>query len=129
MAGKKIDISALSLADLRVLSEEIVQEITNRAEAEKKALLSEFESRAKASGFTLSDLLGETTDAKKPTKKEGKPRKSGSVPPKYRNPKNSLETWTGRGRLPVWAREFKGAGGNLDDCLIEAKTASLLPTK
>lgn len=26
----------------------------------------------------------------------------GKVPPKYRNPENPLETWSGRGRMPLW---------------------------
>ena len=32
---------------------------------------------------------------------------------KYRNPENPEQTWTGRGKTPVWAR-----GVDLDNCLI-----------
>jgi DNA-binding protein H-NS len=32
------------------------------------------------------------------------------VPPKYRNPKDKEQTWTGRGRMPLWAAELHAAG-------------------
>jgi DNA-binding protein H-NS len=39
--------------------------------------------------------------------------------PTYRNPRNSAETWTGRGRQPKWVREALAAGACLDDLLID----------
>lgn len=32
------------------------------------------------------------------------------IPPKYRNPKDKAQTWTGRGRMPLWAAELHAAG-------------------
>ena len=32
------------------------------------------------------------------------------VAPKYRNPANAEQTWTGRGRTPVWVQELQTAG-------------------
>ncbi|WP_346771378.1 H-NS histone family protein [Bradyrhizobium sp. 192] len=40
------------------------------------------------------------------------------VRPKYRNPKNPAETWSGRGRLPRWLQPQLRAGRKLDDFLI-----------
>ena len=37
------------------------------------------------------------------------------VAPKYRNPKDPSQTWTGRGRRPTWIVE---AGGNIERFLI-----------
>ncbi len=37
--------------------------------------------------------------------KRKKSRSRGPVPPKYRNPDNPGETWTGRGRQPKWVEE------------------------
>jgi DNA-binding protein H-NS len=102
--------------------------MVRREKAEKASLLAEFENRAKASGFTLSDLFGDSVEAKMPAKRSGKGQAS-TIPPKYRNPQNSLETWTGRGRFPAWVKELKEAGGNLDACLIDPKPASLLLTE
>lgn len=39
-------------------------------------------------------------------------------PPKYQNPANPAETWSGRGRAPEWARKAREAG-TLEDCLIK----------
>lgn len=41
------------------------------------------------------------------------------VRPKYRNPKNPAETWSGRGRLPRWLRPQLRGGRKLDDFLID----------
>ena len=32
------------------------------------------------------------------------------IAPKYRNPKDKAQTWTGRGRMPLWAAELHAAG-------------------
>ena len=40
------------------------------------------------------------------------------VPPKYKNPGNPTEIWSGRGRQPLWVREKLEAGGKLDQFLI-----------
>ncbi len=34
----------------------------------------------------------------------------GKVAPKYRNPANAEQTWTGRGKAPLWAQELRTAG-------------------
>ncbi len=38
--------------------------------------------------------------------------------PAYRNPCNSAETWTGRGRKPKWVREALARGVHLQDLAI-----------
>jgi DNA-binding protein H-NS len=40
------------------------------------------------------------------------------VPPKYRNPADKTQTWTGRGRMPAWAEELSEAG-KLEKALIK----------
>jgi DNA-binding protein H-NS len=40
------------------------------------------------------------------------------VLPKYKNPKNPAEIWSGRGKQPLWLREQLEAGKNLDQFLI-----------
>lgn len=32
------------------------------------------------------------------------------VPPKYRNPRDKEQIWSGRGRMPLWAAELRAAG-------------------
>ena len=40
------------------------------------------------------------------------------VLPKYRNPKNHAETWSGRGKQPHWVRAQLKAGKKLEHFLI-----------
>ncbi|MDA9463554.1 MULTISPECIES: H-NS histone family protein [Bradyrhizobium] len=40
------------------------------------------------------------------------------VLPKYRNPKNPSETWSGRGKQPRWLKAQLRAGKKLNDLLI-----------
>ncbi len=40
------------------------------------------------------------------------------VAPKYRNPQDKFQTWTGRGRMPAWAAELSEAG-KLEKALIK----------
>jgi DNA-binding protein H-NS len=61
---------------------------------------------AEEAGFDLRELFG-------------KGSKKGSVAVKYRDPKNSENTWTGRGRMPRWmAAATKGGKAKKDDFLI-----------
>jgi len=40
------------------------------------------------------------------------------VLPKYKNPKNPTEIWSGRGKQPLWVREQLEEGKKLDQFLI-----------
>lgn len=42
------------------------------------------------------------------------------VLPKYRNPKDPAETWSGRGKQPYWVRVQLQSGKKLDDLRISA---------
>jgi DNA-binding protein H-NS len=45
--------------------------------------------------------------------------KGRKVKPKYRNPDNRSETWTGRGRMPVWMTAMVRKGKKPVDFLIK----------
>ncbi len=78
----------------------------------------------KSAGWTFEELYGKSGDssapaaAKKPRKAAAK-RSTGKVPPKYRNPANEKETWTGRGRPPRWLAGELAAGRKLEEFLIQ----------
>jgi DNA-binding protein H-NS len=40
------------------------------------------------------------------------------VAPKYRNPGDASQTWTGRGRQPAWVAEALAGGARLEDLAI-----------
>ncbi len=94
---------------------------------------------AKADGYTIAELFGGKAAAKKaaPAKKAAKKsaekatkkaakaaktaklRKPGKkVAPKYRNPANTKELWSGRGKQPRWLAEQVKKGKKVEDFLI-----------
>ncbi|MGY6703842.1 H-NS histone family protein [Roseinatronobacter sp.] len=102
-----IDLNELSLADLKKLQKDVAKAIESFHDRERKAAIAELEVVAKERGFTLAQLLDETVV---------KPRKP--VAPKYANPADPSETWSGRGRKPRWVVAALDAGKNLDDLAI-----------
>lgn len=88
---------------------------------DKKAALKAAEAAAKAHGFSLDELTtGEATEKPAPRSKRSKANADGraKVAPKYRNPNNPEETWSGRGRAPGWMAAHIQAGGKKDDLAI-----------
>ena len=97
-------------AERDVLSAQIDQAIqSQRAEAiqNAKKIIANF-------GLTARDLgLG---GAAATTKKSGDAR--AAVAPKYRDPQNPSNTWTGRGKPPRWLASAMAAGKSKDAFLI-----------
>lgn len=77
---------------------------------------------AKSEGYTIQELFGTAgaTAATKTTRRRS--TKSGStgrkIAPKYRNPQDAKQTWTGRGRAPLWFNALIESGKTRDDLLI-----------
>lgn len=83
---------------------------------------------AKADGYTIAELFGDAATAPAPSapagrtaRKSTKGRSLGKVAPKYRNPENPKETWSGRGMQPRWLAEQVKRGKSAADFLISAK--------
>lgn len=66
--------------------------------------------------ITSGDLDGEV-DSKVDRSVSNDADKRRTVLPKYANPSNPDEKWTGRGRSPIWAQKLKDAG-TLEAALI-----------
>ena len=99
----------MGLAELRKLPAIINAKIAEREKAEKDAARAELAELAKTKGFEIEDLFGGSTKA-------GKVKTP--VPPKYRNPADQSQTWSGRGRKPKWIEEALASGGQLEDFRI-----------
>lgn len=102
-------LERMSYAELKAIAPIVARKITEREKAERDAVKSELAALAREKGFEMAELFG---DAPKPA------REKKSVPPKYRNPADATQTWTGRGRKPKWIEEALASGGALDDFLI-----------
>ncbi len=91
-------------------------------------VLAQIVNMAKEAGLTASDIAKALSSGKPAkTAKAPKAAKKGAlagkkVAPKYRNPANSEQTWTGRGVSPTWVQALKAAG-TLDSALIAQSTA------
>ena len=102
-------LDRMSYAELKAIAPLVAMKITEREKAERDAVKAELKELAKSKGFEFDELFGNGSKSAKEKK---------TVPPKYRNPADSLQTWTGRGRMPGWLQDALAAGGNKDDFLI-----------
>lgn len=113
----KINLKGMTRKELEKLKTDIDKQLEKVAEDEKKAALIAAEKAAKAHGYSLAELSGVKAPrkaAKPAAKKDGRSK----VAPKYKNPENESETWTGRGRKPKWVEAYLAAGGDLENILI-----------
>ena len=77
----------------------------------------------KLSGLSLAEVYP-TRGGKKTSSKKG----TGSVAPKYRNPSNPSETWSGRGRQPLWFAEAIKKRGVTAESLLIGGTPKAIPS-
>ena len=115
--------SSWTLAKLEKERDKIDRAIKTKQGVEKKSVIAEIRKIARKSGFDVSELFdGESSTASAPKRKvRGKKKSSGrygKVKPKYRNPADASETWTGRGRTPLWMQAQLEKGRKKEDFLI-----------
>jgi len=96
----------LSLNELMVTRTEIDKLIKIRQKEVKNELLRDFKQKAESVGIDFNELIA---PAQKAASKKS---------PKYRNPTNEKETWSGRGRQPQWVQEELSKGRKLEDLAI-----------
>ena len=94
-----IDLNSLSLKELKELQSSVNKAVNGFEDRKRKEALLQVEEAARALGFTLSELTGTAV-----------PRKRSPAVPKYANPANKSETWSGRGRKPRWFAAALKAG-------------------
>ncbi len=100
----QIKLEKLSLEELKDLRKRVDAAIKDFEKRRKREALVAAQKAAQDHGFSLDDILSE---------------KSGSKGlPKYANPANPEQTWTGRGRQPSWVKEALAKGKSLDDLAI-----------
>jgi len=99
----------MSLKDLLELETKVQTAITTAKERERNELKQKIEELASDSGFSVEELF---------TRGRGS-LKGRTVAPKYINPDNKAETWTGRGRKPKWLVEKIANGADIEEFAIE----------
>jgi DNA-binding protein H-NS len=114
MGLSKFDLKSLSIDELWALHEEVSTMLSERILAEKRALEVRL---ARLNG----GLVGKTTTARSASNVSARRigrRKYPPVLPKYQNPGNSSETWSGRGKQPRWLVSQLKAGKKINEFLI-----------
>jgi len=92
-----IDLNSMSKDELLDLSKSIDKALDGFEKRQKEAALAAAKRAAEEHGFSLEDILGKKAAGK-------------TAIPKYRNPADPSQTWTGRGRQPAWYKAAIGAG-------------------
>ncbi|PTE16718.1 transcriptional regulator, partial [Cereibacter changlensis JA139] len=93
------DLNEMSLAELKALQKDVLRAIDSFEKRRKAQAVSALENAAKEMGFSLAELLGQQAG-----------RRRSVAMPKYANPADPSDTWSGRGRQPHWFRDALAAG-------------------
>ncbi|WP_376875725.1 H-NS family nucleoid-associated regulatory protein [Albirhodobacter sp. R86504] len=101
------NLDVLSLPELKDLRSRVERAINSYEERKKHEALVELEETARKMGYSLADLTGVHVA-----------RKRKAVEPKYANPADPSDTWTGRGRKPRWVVEALESGKTMEDISI-----------
>jgi DNA-binding protein H-NS len=113
-------LSELSVRELREVIAQAEALHSRKRDQEKGAFLDEVRRMAAERGLDVADVFASPSRARAtPTVK---------APPKYRNPDNPRQVWSGRGRAPAWAAPYKKAG-KLDQIAIADVVASSRPSR
>ena len=104
-----LDISGMSEKELMKLKEDIDGEMKRREKSKLDDARKAAEEAAKKHGYSLSDILGE--GGRKSSKKP-------AAAPKYRNPDDPDQTWSGRGRQPAWFKDAVGKGRSAESMAV-----------
>ncbi len=107
------DLSQMSMDELLKYQADIAAAMEAKKSEELKSVQAELlllDHKAQQLGSSALELLGGNKAGKAPKAKAA---------PKYAHPENAAETWSGRGRMPVWMKEYVDNGGDKDDLLIK----------
>ena len=119
-----IDINTLSAKELEsLISKAKKRKTTLNKRQPITQVRKKINQLAKNEGYTIAELFGTGGAASATRAPRGAAKKArkplGKVAPKYRDPSNPDNTWTGRGKQPRWLAAYTGNGRNVDEFLIK----------
>lgn len=105
--------------DIKSLNHNQLNDLITKAQSRQQELRKEkvaklrdkIHALIKAEGFSFEDVFGQGRGGK------GR-RAGGTVAPKYRNPADPEQTWSGRGKRPRWFNDALKAGKKEKDLAI-----------
>jgi len=118
------DLKTLSPKELLALIANANAQMHEAQAAQVQTVKQKIETLLSNNGLTLDEVYP-SRGKKAAGKKGGK----GSVAPKYQNPSDPSQVWSGRGRQPVWfAKALRRRGVTVDDLLIGGASKSAAPS-
>ena len=116
-----INLDELSVDELEKLIKQAETALEKKRKAELKNAQAVLEKMAKDLGVSPEALLKDTGGNKKATRKKTAKKKTAVRRPakvKYRDPKDSSNTWPGRGKRPLWLQSALANGAKLEDFAV-----------
>ena len=108
-------LSSEVLTGYKAEIESIIKE-RKQTDDKKSKVLKKLKSIVESEGLSLDALLSDSTASK--SRKVAKKKAVRKVKPKYANPKDGSQTWSGRGRQPLWVVAHLKKGGKIEDLSI-----------
>ena len=109
-----INLKSLSADELSKLISSARSQLEQSRSQQIGEVRGKIEALLKSSGLSLADVF---------PRQVGKGKSKGSVAAKYRNPEDPSQTWSGRGKRPLWlVALLKKRGVTLDSLLIDKAT-------
>ncbi|ODV26372.1 MAG: histidine biosynthesis protein [Rhodanobacter sp. SCN 68-63] len=118
-----INLESLSPTELQALIKNAEAQMESARKNHVKEVRAKIDGILAGAGLTISEVY--------PTRggKSAKGPKA-AVAPKYRNPDNAAQTWSGRGKRPTWFVEaLKKKGVTAESLLIAGASAKATPAK
>jgi DNA-binding protein H-NS len=112
--SRKLNLDAMSIDEMWQLHEEISRVLSVRLTSEKR----ELEKRLAQLRREKEMRQAEPADSRSLKDMPRARRKYPRVFPKYRNPKEPSETWSGRGKQPRWLAAALKTGHRIEEFLI-----------
>lgn len=106
-----LNLRKVSVDDLLILRDQINALLESRVIRERQELEARLERLQRFETVRLEPSKNKSISATAKSAKRRNIKRAKKVAPKYRNPENRDETWTGRGLQPRWMRAAMKDGG------------------
>ena len=118
-----INLDSLSPAELQALIKSAEAQMQSARKNHIQEVRTKIEGLLKSAGLTIDEVYPRRGG-------QGSKGPKAAVAPKYRNPENPAQTWSGRGKRPLWFSEaLKKKGVTADSMLIGGAATKPVPAK
>jgi DNA-binding protein H-NS len=114
--SKKLNLDAMSIDEMWQLHEEVSRLLSVRLTSEKRELEKRLAQLRREKEMPHSEPADRKSSKDAPRERRKYPR----VFPKYRNPNEPSETWSGRGKRPRWLAAAIKTGHTIEEFLISS---------